>query len=84
MRGTGSAALEVQSTRRAISYARPDGLVLYSRHDRDISRSYPEVAALAPEPGLVLDGELVAWDERSRPDFGCRAPGPKWVTTASG
>ena len=55
---------------RAIAYTRPDGPVLYSRNDRDISRSYPEVAALALEPGLVLDGELVAWDERGRPDFG--------------
>ena len=55
---------------RAIGYARPGGLVLYSRNDRDISRSYPEVAALRLEPGLVVDGELVALDGRGRPDFG--------------
>ena len=35
---------------RAIGYAGPGGLTLYSRNDRDISRSYPEVAALASEP----------------------------------
>ena len=55
---------------RAIGYAGPGGLVLYSRNDRDISRSYPEVAALQLETGLVVDGELVALDGRGRPDFG--------------
>ena len=60
----------VQSTNRAIGYTGPGGLVLYSRNDRDISRSYPEVAALELEAGLVVDGELVALDGRGRPDFG--------------
>jgi bifunctional non-homologous end joining protein LigD len=55
---------------RAIGYAGPGGLVLYSRNDRDISRCYPEVAALDLEAGLVVDGELVALDGRGRPDFG--------------
>ncbi len=55
---------------RAIGYAGPDGLRLYSRNDRDVSHSYPEVAALRLEPGLVVDGELVALDGRGRPDFG--------------
>jgi bifunctional non-homologous end joining protein LigD len=40
---------------RAIGYARSGGLRLFSRNDRDVSRSYPEVAAL---------------DVRGRPDFG--------------
>ena len=44
--------------------------MLYSRNDRDISRSYPEVAALQLEPGVIVDGELVALDRRGRPDFG--------------
>jgi bifunctional non-homologous end joining protein LigD len=44
--------------------------VLYSRNDRDISRSYPEAAGLVLEAGLVVDGELVAVDGRGRPDFG--------------
>lgn len=55
---------------RAIAYAGADGLRLYSRRDRDVSGSYPEVAALDVEADLVLDGELVAVDERGRPDFG--------------
>jgi bifunctional non-homologous end joining protein LigD len=55
---------------RAIGYATPDGLRVFSRNDRDISRTYPDVAGLRLEPGVVLDGELVAWDERGRPDFG--------------
>ena len=55
---------------RAIGYAGTSGLALYSRNDRDISCSYPEVAALPLEPGLVVDGELVALDGRGRPDFG--------------
>ena len=55
---------------RAIGYAGPGGLVLFSRNDRDISRSYPEVAALHLETGLVVDGELVTLDGRGRPDFG--------------
>jgi bifunctional non-homologous end joining protein LigD len=42
------------------------------RTGRSASESYPEVAravrALAPQQ-LVLDGEIVAFDERGRPDF---------------
>ena len=55
---------------RAIGYTTADGLRLYSRNDRDVSHSYPDVAALHFEPGLVVDGELVALDGRGRPDFG--------------
>jgi bifunctional non-homologous end joining protein LigD len=55
---------------RAIGYTGWDGLTLYSRNDRDISHSYPEVAALTLKKRLILDGELVALDERGRPDFG--------------
>jgi bifunctional non-homologous end joining protein LigD len=55
---------------RAIGYTGPSGLLrLLSRNDRDISRSYPEAAALGLDSDLILDGELVAWDERGRPDF---------------
>ena len=55
---------------RAIGYAGRSGLTLYSRNDRDISRSYPEVAALELEQGVIVDGELVALDGHGRPDFG--------------
>ena len=54
---------------RAIGYAGPSGLRTVSRNDRDISRSYPEVAELRLPAGLVVDGELVALDEHGRPDF---------------
>jgi ATP-dependent DNA ligase len=55
---------------RAIGYAGRGGLRLYSRNDRDISGSYPEVAALQLGRGVVVDGELVALDGHGRPDFG--------------
>jgi bifunctional non-homologous end joining protein LigD len=55
---------------RAIGYAGRHGLRLYSRNDRDISASYPEVAALELGKGVIVDGELVALDDRGRPDFG--------------
>jgi bifunctional non-homologous end joining protein LigD len=54
---------------RAIGYAGRGGLRLYSRNDRDISGSYPEVAALDLGKGVIVDGELVALDDRGRPDF---------------
>jgi bifunctional non-homologous end joining protein LigD len=53
----------------AVGYTGPSGLRVLSRNDRDISRSYPELAAFDLDDGLVLDGELVALDERGRPDF---------------
>jgi len=43
------------STNRAIGYAGSSGLSLYSRNDRDISRSYPEIAALELEEGVIVD-----------------------------
>ena len=55
---------------RAIGYSGPSGLTLYSRNHRDISRSYPEIAALELEEDVIVDGELVALDGHGRPDFG--------------
>jgi len=40
---------------RAIGYSGPSGLTLYSRNHRDISRSYPEIAALELEEGVIVD-----------------------------
>jgi len=54
---------------RAVAYASDGGLRLYSRNDRDVTASYPEIGALGIDEGAVLDGELVALDERGRPDF---------------
>ncbi len=57
---------------RAVVYL--DGDVrAFSRNDRDVTVSYPEVHELAPSLGgvpAVLDGEIVAFDASGRPDFG--------------
>lgn len=55
---------------RAVGYGGGRGLRLLSRNDRDIAGSYPEIAAVALPDGVVVDGEVVALDERGRPDFG--------------
>jgi len=63
---------------RAVAYLGDGELVLRSRNDRDVTTSYPEVAAAAAElhgraafpEALVLDGEIVAFDESGRPSFG--------------
>jgi bifunctional non-homologous end joining protein LigD len=58
---------------RAVVYVDRDGTRVMSRNDRDVTGSYPEVAALAPTTGArtyVLDGEIVAFDDRGRPSFG--------------
>ena len=57
---------------RAIAYAQPGRLRLESRNGREITVSYPEVRGLARDLGMreaVLDGEIVAFDERGRPSF---------------
>ncbi len=58
---------------RAIAYARPGRLRLESRNGREITDSYPELRGLLLDLGMreaVLDGEIVAFDERGRPSFG--------------
>ncbi|MEV5749202.1 non-homologous end-joining DNA ligase [Actinoallomurus sp. NPDC052308] len=55
---------------RAIAYVERGSLRLMSRNDKDITRSYPELAALArmlPRPA-ILDGEIVALRD-GRPSF---------------
>jgi DNA ligase D-like protein (predicted ligase) len=54
---------------RCLAFCGPDGVVLRSRNKRDITTTFPEVAeALAAQRqdagsgGLVLDGEVVAFD----------------------
>jgi bifunctional non-homologous end joining protein LigD len=57
---------------RAIAYCRPGRLELQSRNLRDITPQYPEVRHLSRQLGardVVLDGELVAFDEGGRPSF---------------
>jgi bifunctional non-homologous end joining protein LigD len=57
----------------AIAYGTRDGLALFRRNDRDVTATYPEIAGIplggAAGEGRVVDGELVALDERGRPDF---------------
>jgi bifunctional non-homologous end joining protein LigD len=57
---------------RAIAYARPGRLRLESRNLNDISEAYPEVRGLLRQLGMrevVLDGEVIAFDESGRPSF---------------
>lgn len=55
---------------RAITATGADGLRLRSRGDRDLTASFPELASLDLECGLVLDAEIIAADGAGRPDFG--------------
>ncbi|HEY3725968.1 MAG TPA: DNA ligase D [Solirubrobacteraceae bacterium] len=57
---------------RAIAYVKPGRLRMESRNLREITDSYPEVRGLLRDLGMrevVLDGEIVAFDERGRPSF---------------
>ena len=58
---------------RAVVYLDRATLRIYSRNDRDVTVSYPELAGLADAfagQELVLDGEIVAFDQQGRPSFG--------------
>ena len=57
---------------RAIAYSDAGHLSLESRNGRDITSQYPELRALGAELAslqVILDGEVVAFDEEGRPDF---------------
>ena len=57
---------------RAISYWNKEKLTLESRNLRDITRSWPELTGLGEALGehdVVLDGEIVALDDRGVPSF---------------
>lgn len=58
---------------RAVAYVEGGRPRVLSRNDRDVTVSYPELRAMAEEMGAtqaVLDGEIVAFDERGAPSFG--------------
>lgn len=58
---------------RAVAYVDGGRVRLMSRDDQDITRSYPEIAAMGLQVGstpVVLDGELVAFDSGGAPDDG--------------
>jgi bifunctional non-homologous end joining protein LigD len=58
---------------RAVGFVEAGGLVLRSRRGDDVTVRYPELSRLPDGLAghdLVVDGEVVALDERGRPDFG--------------
>jgi len=58
---------------RVLAYVSDEGdVTLYSRNQKNLNDSYPEIQeALAEhaEPGCILDGEVVAFDEKDISDF---------------
>jgi bifunctional non-homologous end joining protein LigD len=72
---------------RALAWIADDAVTLRSRNNVDITKRYPELALLPKAFAgreAVVDGEIVALDERGRGDFGrlqermhVRAPGEK-------
>jgi len=57
---------------RAVTVVDDSGVRAYSRNDRDVSASYPElreIAELLKGREAVLDGEIVALDPSGRPSF---------------
>jgi bifunctional non-homologous end joining protein LigD len=57
---------------RAVVFVEGGRPRIVSRNDRDVTATYPEVRALAEAMGstqAIVDGELVALDERGRPSF---------------
>jgi bifunctional non-homologous end joining protein LigD len=57
---------------RALAYATKQGLRLVTRNGNDVTRRYPALHALRDGLGsreALLDGEVVAFDERQRPSF---------------
>ena len=57
---------------RAVTYWDGDQLRLLSRNDNNVTAGYPELAAIGVLLGsrdAILDGEIVAYDNRGRPSF---------------
>jgi bifunctional non-homologous end joining protein LigD len=59
---------------RAVAVVHDGAVTLTSRNGNDLTPAYPELQVLAERVdsrgGAVLDGEIVAVDEKGRPDFG--------------
>lgn len=57
---------------RAIATVAGDSMTLVTRNGNDVTAAYPELIALLDQVDgdAVVDGEIVAFDERGRPDFG--------------
>jgi bifunctional non-homologous end joining protein LigD len=57
---------------RAITRSQPGRISFISRNGNDVTAAYPELRALNRALGsheAILDGEIVAFDERGRPSF---------------
>ncbi|HUE28008.1 MAG TPA: DNA polymerase ligase N-terminal domain-containing protein, partial [Solirubrobacteraceae bacterium] len=57
---------------RSIAYIQPGRLRLESRNLNEITTGYPEIRGILDQTGmreLVLDGEIVAFDEQGKPSF---------------
>jgi bifunctional non-homologous end joining protein LigD len=57
---------------RAVTYAEPSSVWVFSRNDRDVTGSYPELVDLARllnSRSAILDGEIIALDHQARPSF---------------
>lgn len=57
---------------RALARVQAGGVRLMTRNGNDVTAQYPELGALAGalSGDAVVDGEIVALDERGKPDFG--------------
>jgi bifunctional non-homologous end joining protein LigD len=58
---------------RAVTYIGAGRVKAYSRGDKDLTMAFPELRDLAAALGsreAVIDGELVAFDDSGRPNFG--------------
>src|SRR5262249_34395194 len=54
---------------RALAFVGDAGVRLQSRHGKPLEPYFPDLAALLHRhvpPGVVLDGELVIWDQQAR------------------
>ena len=70
---------------RAVVYLDRGDMRVLTRNDREVAATYPELAGLAlqlRDRRMIVDGEVVAFDEAGRPSFGelqarmhVRAPG---------
>ncbi|MFC4531892.1 non-homologous end-joining DNA ligase [Sphaerisporangium dianthi] len=62
---------------RALAYVENAALRLISRNGKEVTVAYPELYALAGAVGghdVVLDGEIVAFDDAGRPSFSALQP----------
>jgi bifunctional non-homologous end joining protein LigD len=47
-----------------------DGVRLWTRNENDATIAWPEIASAAPDRDLLVDGEVIALNDRGLPDFG--------------